>query len=150
MTVFAPGDVVEIQTGEGLAYVQVTHHHASYPPVVRALPGLFEVRPENVCSLVAKPEIFTVMIPLESALSRLGIAAEVVGHVDVSSADRAFPTFRMPIRDKRGEIVYWWLWDGEGLRYDVDLGAAHSNLPLREVISAERFLKRLTEMAAHR
>ncbi|MEX2519897.1 MAG: hypothetical protein WD969_11255 [Paracoccaceae bacterium] len=148
MATLAPGDIVEIQTGGGLAYVLVTHLHSSYPPVVKALPGLFNMRPVDLCALAAKQAAFTAMIPLSSALSRLGVTAEVVDHAEIPTADQAFPTFRMPIRDKRGEIVYWWLWDGESLRYDVELDAAQSDLPLREVLSAERFLKQLIETGA--
>ena len=88
------------------------------------------------------------MIPLERALARLGVPAEVVGRAEVPEAERAFPTFRMPIRDKRGEVAYWWFWDGEGLSYDVELAEGQDRLPMREVMSAERFLAQLSEGAA--
>ena len=145
---FSPGDVVEIRTDGGLAYVQVTHEHPSYPEVVRALPSLHAERPEDPAALAAGPASFTAMIPLERALARLGVAAEVVARAEVPDACRAFPTFRMPIRDKRGEVAYWWFWDGEGLSYDVELAEGQDRLPMREVMSAERFLAQLTEAAA--
>jgi hypothetical protein len=47
----------------------------------------------------------------------------------------------MPIRDKKGEIIYWWLWDGRGLSYDVELTEAQDALPLREVMTGKRFLE---------
>ena len=71
MREFSPGDVVEIRTPNGLAYVQVTHRHPSYPEVVRALSGLHEGRPDDPGALAAKPASFTAMIPLKGALDRL-------------------------------------------------------------------------------
>ena len=141
-----PGDLVEIDTGKGLAYVLVTHEHASYPPVVRALSGLHDSRPDDVAALAEAEARFTVMIPLAGALRKLGLEHEVVAQVDLSDTD--FPTFRMPIRDKQGNIVYWWFWDGQGLTYDIEPGAERDTLPLREVTSAGRFLEMLTGGAA--
>jgi hypothetical protein len=145
MTEFAPGDIVEIRTPDGLAYVQLTHRHTSYPEVVRALPGLHRTRPDDPAALAAEPARFTAMIPLRTALARLHLEAEVVAHMDIPEAERAFPTFRMPIRDKQGNVAYWWFWNGDGLSYDTELGEARERLPIREVMSAERFIARLTE-----
>ena len=47
----------------------------------------------------------------------------------------------MPIRDKQGEIVYWWFWDGRGLSYDVELSEEQGSLPIREVMTGSRFLE---------
>lgn len=147
MSEFSPGDVVEIRTPKGLAYVQVTHRHPSYPEVVRALSGLHQGRPDHPDALAAEPASFTAMIPLKGALDRLKLQGEVVARAEIPEADRAFPTFRMPIRDKEGNVAYWWFWDGEGLSYDVELAEGQDRLPMREVMSAERFLARLTEPA---
>lgn len=140
---FAPGYIVEIRTPAGLAYVQVTHRHPSYPEVVRALPGLHAERPD-LAALAAGPSSFTAMIPLRSALARLGLDGERCARAEVPETERAFPTFRIPIRDKEGGIAYWWFWDGESLSYDTDLGPEREHLPIREVMSSERFLARLT------
>mgnify|MGYP001019379553 CR=1 FL=1 len=40
---FRPGELVEIALPDRLAHVQVTHLHASYPPVVRVLFVVFGV-----------------------------------------------------------------------------------------------------------
>ncbi len=143
MTDFTPGDVVEIQTGKGLAYAQITHNHGSYPPVVRALGGLFDTRPADLAALVAGDSLFVAMIPLGSAMERVGRSCAVVANIEVPDAQKAFPTFRMPIRDKKGEIVYWWFWDGRGLSYDVELDAQQESLPMREVMTGARFIERL-------
>jgi hypothetical protein len=134
------GDIVEIETGAGLAYIHVTHEHPSYPPVLRALPGLHAARPHDPAALAARPGGFVAMMPLGAALARLGLAARVVAHAPPEGAARAFPTFRMPVRDRAGEVVYWWFWDGETLRHASELTEEEARLPMREVMGAETFL----------
>lgn len=146
MTDLSPGEVVEIEVGQKKvgqkrAYAQITHYHPSYPPVVRALDGLYDARPSDLAALVAGKTRFVTMIPLGTALTRAGARFESLGQFDIPAEHRDFPTFRMPIRDKKGEVVYWWFWDGCGLRYDVELIAEQDALPLREVMSGTRFLE---------
>lgn len=144
MTEFNPGDVIEIEVSNCKAYAQVTHKHPSYPPVVRALEGLHADRPSDIQEIVGGPTSFIAMIPLGSALLRAGARYEVLGAADIPEDQRAFPTFRMPIHDKHGEIVYWWFWDGRGLSYAADLDAVQEKMPLREVMTGEQFLERLS------
>jgi len=139
----SPGDIVEITTGEGLAYVQVTHNHVSYPEVVRALPGLHGTPPE--LALLAKaPANFSAMFPLGDALGQGRLSGRKVGNFAVPEQYRTFPTFRMPVRDRQGNVVYWWLWDGEGLRLEGEHGEANDSLPIREVMSLDSFMARLS------
>ncbi|MAY88302.1 hypothetical protein [Arenibacterium halophilum] len=145
MKEFSPGDLVEVDTGVGLAYVLVTHDHPSYPTVVRVLSGRHDSRPTDLTALAKGPAHQTVMIPLAGALKRLGVAHEVAATIDISDIAHRFPTFRMPIRDKQGNIVYWWFWDGQGLSYEVDPSEEQNALPLREVTSAERLLALLRQ-----
>ena len=138
-----PGDVVEISTSRGLVYVLLSHSHPSYPPVVRALQGTYQDRPADLPSLVAAKPRFIAMIPLEAALDRLDVPSECVAHIDIPAELRDFPHFRMPIRNKAGDILYWWLWNGQGLSFDVTDDSVIQGLPIREVITAERFLELL-------
>lgn len=141
MSDLKPGDVVEIAIGQQKAYAQIIHNHSSYPPVVRALDGLHDKRPENLDELVAGKTRFVAMIPLATALTRAGVEVTCLGAFDIPEEHHDFPTFRMPIRDKQGEIVYWWFWDGRGLSYDVELSEAQGSLPIREVMTGPRFLE---------
>lgn len=143
MTDYRSGDIIEIKTDRGLAYVYLTHDHASYPPVVRLLKGIHRTRPDDIEKLAEGKVRSIAMIPLEGALERLGLAHEKVGHLELPLWERSFPTFRMPIRDKQGEIVYWWFWDGRGLTYAAELDEGQKTLPLREVMSSSRFLEEL-------
>ena len=138
-----PSDIVEIDTDAGHAYVQVTHDHPSYPEVVRALPGLHRARPDDLAALAATPGGFTAMLALGAALASSRIAGRRIGTVPVPAPFRAFPTFRMPVRDRQGNVAYWWLWDGEGLRHVGELDEAQFGLPMREVMTAHAFLARL-------
>lgn len=145
MTDFIPGDVIEIETEKGLAFAQITHNHFSYPPVVRAIAGLRQSRPEDLKALVQGQTLFVAMIPLAGAMRQVGRRYEVIGNVPIPEDQRAFPIFRMPIRDKKGDIVYWWFWDGRGLSYDTELTADQEKLPMREVMTGRRFLERVAE-----
>lgn len=146
MTELAPGDVVEIETGKGLAYVQVTHRHCAYPEVVRALPGFHASRPANVPELARGETAFRAMISLSGALEQKRIAGRRIGSEPIPLAERAFPTFKMAVRDRQGNIAYWWFWDGEGLRYEERPGPESERLPLREVMTADTLLARLAAM----
>lgn len=148
MTRFAPGDIVEIETPRGLAYVQVTHDHPSYPQVVRALPGLHPARPD-LDVLVCREASFVAMVQLSEAG---GIAMRKAGSAPIAEADQPFPTFKMEIRDKiegvRKDIAYWWFWDGDSLTYDTNPSAAMRDLPSREVLSVKRLVERMSLDAA--
>lgn len=138
-----PGDIVEIETNDGLAYVQVTHNHPSYPEVVRVLPGHHDSRPDGFDVLARSKSLFLAMLPLGGAIEGKRISGSKVGAAAVPEEHKAFPTFRMPIRDKKGGVAYWWFWDGEGLRYDTTLDEASAELPMREVMSLKTFLDKL-------
>ena len=137
-----PGDVVEIPTADGLTYVQVTHTHPSYPEVVRTLPGAHGTRPDMAIVANAKT-VFSAMLPLGDAITGGRLAGEKIGNFPIPDKDRPFPTFRMPVRDRDGNTVYWWLWDGDGLRFESDPAADVAHLPMREVMALDRFLARL-------
>jgi hypothetical protein len=143
MTELSLGEVIEIKVDGKLAYAQITHHHSSYPPVVRALAGPYDARPSDIDALVAGKTRFVAMIPLGTALTRASAEFEALGKFEMPPEHRDFPTFRMPIRDKQGEIVYWWFWDGRGLSYHVNLDATQDALPMREVMTGRRFLELL-------
>ncbi len=143
MEEYLPGDIVEIETSKGLAFVQLTHTHPSYPPVVKFLKGPYEKRPDNVTSLVSG-EGPMAMVPLSGVLEKLGLKHNRVGNVEIPRSEQAFPIFRMPIRGKQGEIIYWWFWDGQGLTFSSELMEQQENLPLREVMSSSRFLEQLS------
>ncbi len=146
MTEFSPGDIIEIETPNGLAYLQVTHRHSSYPEVVRVLPGLHASPSKDLSGLASRKTAFTVMIPLGGAIGQKRITGRKVGAAAIPASDRAFPTFKMAIRDKRGAIAYWWFWDGDSLRYDESPGPEANAMEQREVMTADALMARIAAM----
>lgn len=137
-----PGDIVAIDTKAGPRHLQVTHLRAPYPDVIRAIrPTVGASAPEDI----AKGETaFTAMVELSAALKSDVAPARVIGHATVPPAHRPFPTFRMPIRNRAGEIVYWWTWDGEGLAVAPEAG--DTDLPIREIMPVEELRQRLSKI----
>ncbi len=139
-----PGDVFEISTASGLAYVQVTHLHHAYPEIVRVLPGLHVRRPDSLDLLVQLPTRFIAISPIAASLWRGHLDGTMIGRWPVPDSDRDFPWFRTPIRDSRGVIVYWWHWDGDTLHHTHSDDQSH-NLPIREVVHPAKLLTRLAD-----
>ena len=90
------------------------------------------------------------MVPLVGAIESGRLKARRVGHASIPEAARAFPTFRMAIRDKkdgvRGDVAYWWFWNGDGLTYSAEPPADGERMPFREVLSVEEFLRRAGQL----
>lgn len=143
MNSYHPGDIVEITTDKGLVYVHLTHEHPSYPPVVRLLKGVHAMRPEDIANFAKANVVHITMIPLVTALNRIGVAHRKAGELPLTGVECDFPTFRMPIRDKQGNIVYWWFWDGRSLSYSSELDENQDSLPMREVMSASDMVEKL-------
>src|SRR5579862_8267381 len=103
------GDICEIKTPEGLAYVQYTHDHPSMGQLVRVLPGLFSDRPE-LKKLALKKELYFTFYPLNYVL-RDG-QTEVVGNEPVPESARPYPPMRVERgSDRSGKILNWLITD---------------------------------------
>lgn len=148
MADFTPGDIVEIKTDAGYAYVQLTHLHPSYPPVIRLFDGLHDAPVAEPGTLAQfRTTAVQAMIPLEGVLKRLALDHRVVANVHSPDMDKGFPTFRMPIRDKAGNVVYWWFWDGQGLTYAAEDEERLEAFPLRDVMSSSAFAGALKSLS---
>jgi hypothetical protein len=139
---FSEGDLVEITTPDGLAYVHVHQRPPSYPPILRILPGLHAGRPEEPARLLNDPDGTLAMVPLAEVLERLDLGWKIVESVP-PSPDRP-ARFGMAVRDRGGRVLYWWFWDGETLNFSNDPAETERSVPLREITGADRFLEILT------
>ena len=137
----APGDIVAVDTTNGLRHVQITHLRAPYPDVLRAIDPTGAERPEDIAK---GKTAFIAMVELGRALRDDTVATRIIGHATIPQNDRAFPTFRLPIRNKAGEIVYWWTWDGEGLSVAPEAG--ETDFPIREILPVGALRKRLANL----
>lgn len=76
------------------------------------------------------------MVELSRGLGASTPGVTVPGRAAVPDRDRTFPVFRLPIRNRVGEVLYWWVWDGEGLT--VAPQGSTEDLSIREVMSFDR------------
>lgn len=114
------GDVIEIPTSKGFAYVQYTHEHkgpgTKWGSVIRILEGFYKERPseQQITRIVGKPHRFQTFFPIHY-LVNLG-DWERVGNFEVPEFAQKFPIFKnMKYLFKRPkpEEAEWSLWDGE-------------------------------------
>jgi hypothetical protein len=136
------GDVVEIQTGKGLAYALYTHEHREYGSLLRVFGRTFSERPDILSSLVVEGPQFETFFPLIAAQRRKIVA--IAGTVDVPARLRKFPTFRAPGGISRdGRVLNWWLWDGEK-EWRIDaLNEEQKQLPICEIVNDTLLIERI-------
>ena len=139
------GDIVEIETPEGLAYAQYTYNYKE-PPVwgalIRVLPGLFESRPAQFSELVREKERFFVFFPLGAACHR-GIVT-IVAHEEIPEWARGVPLMRAAGgRDESGKVLDWWLWDGKEDRHVDKLPKKYRGLSLRQLWNDTLLIERI-------
>jgi hypothetical protein len=100
------GDIVEIKTPAGLAYVQYTHDGGSMGELVRVLPGLFTARPTEFAELVKQKELYFVFYTLAYSLRKN--LAEIVSHQHVPQWAQPHPLMRWSgAQDQMGKTVAW-------------------------------------------
>ncbi len=66
------GDVLEIPTKLGLAYVQFSHYHEKPPrmgAVIRVLPGFFPEQPKEFQAIADKEERYYTFFPVQAAVA---------------------------------------------------------------------------------
>jgi hypothetical protein len=85
------GDVGEIVTPAGLAYVHYTHTDADKIPLVRVLPGLYKSRPD-IQDLAREKELYFVFYGIENA-SRNG-QIQIVANEPIPEWALLFPVMR--------------------------------------------------------
>src|ERR1700728_3704399 len=85
------GDVAEIKTHRGMAYVQYTHNSNVMGALVRVLPGLYDSRP-NLEALVLQRELYFVFYTLKYAIREK--QSEIVCNLPVPEWARAEPRMR--------------------------------------------------------
>lgn len=114
------GDVFEVSTARGLAYLQYGRDYPEWSPLVRVLPGLYPQRPEDLGRLVAGPTRFVLLYPIDSAARNPDLAVWV-GNFPLP-AEPLPRYFRRPDRVAGFRTVSWAIWD---LQRDV-----RSNIPV--------------------
>ena len=133
-----PGDVLAVDTPSGPAHVQITHVRAPYPDVIRAIRPIRST--DRLEDVAAAPTAFVTMVELAQANADQEGRFRRVGNAPIPAENQTYPRFRIAIRNRAGETVYWWSWDGEGLSFTT---VEDATLPEREVLSVDRLIDRL-------
>ena len=141
------GDVVELKTSDGFAYVQYTHEDPTYGELVRVLPEVYEARqdPRVVATLVAEKTVFHSFVFLEESLKEPRLA-RVIGNFPIPRHAKAFPVFRTGLPNPRtGEVEDWVLWDGNRHWPVGALTVDQRKLPVRTILLLEDVAEDITK-----
>jgi hypothetical protein len=137
------GDIIEIATARGLAYVQFSHKHVRYGALLRVLPGFYDERPRDFSKIVKQPESYVAFLPLQAAVGRHIFG--VVGNLPVPDFAKPFPLFRAAglIDPATRKAQAWWLWDGEREWRVGELTPEQRKLPLRGIWNDTLLVERI-------
>ncbi len=120
------GDIFEIKTSRGRAYLHYIYLDTTGIELIRILPGRYEDRPVNFDTLATKPEKYMVSFPLAAANRRKIV--EKVGYY--SSQDFKKPPFMRTEHNVRGEFLGWHIVNTNTLQRELvkHLSSAHKKL----------------------
>lgn len=128
------GSLFEIALPDGFAYARLNSTHPVYGDVLLVDQRRYEKQLDDLgvidCSTI-------VVFPLSAAVAKGTLKARQIESATTARGDT--PIFKFAVRDAEGGAIYWWLWDGEGIKIagdDVDL----SLLPERRALSQSQFL----------
>lgn len=126
------GDIVVVETRNGLAYAQYTHKKPMYGALIRIFDKIYQEAPADLSEVLNQPVRFSIFFPLTAALSK-GIC-KVVANEQVPTSLKEFPVFRAGIPNPTTKKVDdWWLWNGD---QEVKVGKLTQDqlkLPIRGV-----------------
>lgn len=106
------GDIVEIETSKGYAYVQYTHRIPPYGYLIRVFNGSYDEELQELELLLKKELQFSIFFPLQSALNKNIFT--VVGNIEIREELKEIPLFRMMgSYDLKTKKAHWWgFWQG--------------------------------------
>lgn len=103
------GDIFEINTTKGKAYLHYIYKDKTVGDLIRVLPGLYSDRPDNLLKLAGSKETFMVFFPLSAAYKQKIV--EQVGHYPTDSFKK--PKHMRIEHIIRGEFLGWHIVDTE-------------------------------------
>jgi Regulator of ribonuclease activity B len=139
------GDVLEVSTPRGLAYIHYTYFtDEPYREVIRILPGFFTTRPADFSDLVNDPKAFFVFYPARVAVSQ-GVV-EIVAHHPVRP-EQAFPAAyrREGASNREGRVLAWFICEGTKETMVRELTEEQLYLPVASIFLHDSLVSALTE-----
>lgn len=101
------GDIFEIETPKGKAYLHYVFKDSVTGELVRVLQGLYHTRPANLNEVVILKERYFISFPLLAATKQ-----KIVEHVGFSSvSDLSKPKYMRTEHNIRGEFLGWHIVD---------------------------------------
>jgi len=138
-----PGDILEVITPRGLAYVQYAGKHPKYGTAIRVLPGFFAVRPKDWAGLVSQEGYFT-FYPVGVAVAQ--------GAVTIAAHEPVPPGRELPSRFRRagwrtpeGRVTTWLICDGTQETRRTELSEEERRLFIASIWNHEFLVERLVE-----
>lgn len=104
------GDIFEIETPQGKAYLQYVLKNDSIGELIRVLPGIYSEMPDDFESLASMKEKFLVFFPLKAAFTKK-IIKRVALSVDTFDFEK--PKHMRSIHNIGGEFLGWHIIDTE-------------------------------------
>ncbi|PID23530.1 hypothetical protein [Sporosarcina sp. P7] len=103
------GDVFEVDTTSGKAYIQYVLHNEVIGDLVRVLSGVYDKRPENLIDIINVKEEYFVHFPVKAAKKRKIV--ELVSNFELPKGIEVPTKFRTEIMDKDGNLIGWHIVD---------------------------------------
>ena len=106
------GNVYELKTGRGLAYLQHTYEHPEYGSLIRVLPGLHESRPRDLSEVTKAKELYFVFFPVKAA-ARMRIVERVETCGIPQGSEKPAVMRRPGARAQDGRVKTWFINNGK-------------------------------------
>lgn len=103
------GDILEITTPKGKAYLQYVLNDETIGGLIRVLPGVYDKQPHSLAELVSKKEEYFVHFPVKAANKQKIIA--LVGNYELPEELDIPKQFRTIKKDKDGKVIGWQIVD---------------------------------------
>lgn len=103
------GDVFEVDTPRGKAYIQYASHDEVIGELIRVLPGVYDKRPENLMEIVNGEEEYFIHFPLKAAKKQKLV--ELISNFELAKGLEIPKKFRDDITDKDGNLIGWHIVD---------------------------------------
>lgn len=140
------GDVLEVGTPRGLAYIHYTFLKEDpwYLETIRVLPGFFTTRPTDFTELVNDPKAFFAFYPARAAASQ-GLV-EIVAHHPMPP-EQSFPAVyrRAGASNRDGRVLAWFICEGTKETMVRELTQEQLYLPVTDIFLHDSLVSALTE-----
>jgi hypothetical protein len=135
-----PGDIFEVVVNTERRYVQVTHIHPEFGPLVRVISGSWS-SPPDLDALAQAPTEFVCFVRLGSRNPPHHL--KYFGSYAVHADARDFPMFRSGLSGRDKKVHVWWLWDGVKSWKIGALKPEQRDFPIRGIWDEEMLVERL-------